>query len=290
MGVRIAATVRHNDVEKVGCTNEGASLGTGQQVSEPAPLSEGALRRLREAAAAPDADAELAELVRALADFEARRAADAAAAAKARPSQSRPAGRPTIRTHVVARRVGMVLVIGALASTSAIALARSGGPRPAAGTGTPTHQIVLSGSPSGHATTAPRSGSSTSARTGSTGTNPGVNPGATPGAGPAASATSTGAAVPVGTATATATGSAAPNGSPSASGSSGSGNRSMFVGLCNAYAHGGLSIKSAVYAKLAAAAGGADKITAYCDALTAPTSTPAGTSQASRGRGRGRKP
>lgn len=274
MGARLAATVRNNDVEKVGCTNEDASLGTGQLVSEPAPLSEAALRRLREAAAAPDADDELAELVRALAAFEARRTADAAAAAKARTAQLLPAAQPPTRARVVGRRVGMALVIGALASTSAIALARSGGPRPGAGTGTPTRKVVLTDSPSGRDTTAPRSGSSTSPRTGPTSPTPRT----TPSSSPAASGTSTSAGVPVGTAT----GSPAPAGSPSASDSSSASGKPALVALCKRYARGNLPLKSAGYAKLVAAAGGADQIPAYCAALTSATSTSNGASSLSQ--------
>ena len=270
---RLAATVRDNDVEKVGWTNEGVSLGTGQQVSEPAPLSEAALRRLREAAAAPDADAELAELVRALAAFEVRRAADAAAVAKARTSQPLPPILPEqtpSRARVVGGRVGMALVIGALASTTAIALAHSGGSRPAPGTGTPTRQVVFTGSPSGHASTHSRSGSSTSPRTGET-----SEPGTTASAGPTATGTATRAGVPGGTAT----GSPAPNGSPSASGPSTTGVKPALVVLCRRYARGVLRPQSAAYAKLAAAAGGADKIAAYCAALTGSTTGSGNSSQ-----------
>jgi hypothetical protein len=279
VGTRLAATVRNNDVEKVGGTNEDSSLGTEQQVSEPAPLSEAALRRLREAAMAPDADAELAELVRALAAFEAKRAVDAAVAAKALPAQPLPAEQPPSRARVVGRRVGMALVIGALASTSAIALARSGGPRPGAGTGTPTRKVVLTDSPPGHDATASRSGSSTSPRPTSVRTGPtSPTPGTTPSSGPAASGTSTSAGVPV----VTATGSPGPAGSPSASDSSSASGKPALVALCKRYARGGLPLKSAGYAKLVAAAGGADQIPAYCAALTSSTSTSTGASTLSQ--------
>jgi hypothetical protein len=91
---------------------------------------------------------------------------------------------------------------------------------------------------------------------------------------------STSAALPVGTAT----GSPAPSRSPSVAPSSGSGDRSALVGLCNAYAHGGIPTHSAGYRKLVAAAGGADRIAAYCDALTSPTgATPGATPGAGRG-------
>jgi hypothetical protein len=264
-----------------------AGAAEGPRPTEPPPLLPATLRRLSESAAASGSGAEFAELVRAFTEFETQRAA-ALEAARQQALAAQQADRNPTRTRVVSGRFGMALAVAALAGSSAVALAYTGVTNPPARPGTPAGHLTSSDSSPARGTTGPGTAATTTGRTtgntahggasGGTATAGGGGSvgGTAPGGQSAAGTTgtgSTGAGTTGGTGTTGGSGTPATTGAPSTASSpssSGTGGPTTLAGLCNAYAHGGLPTHSSGYARLVAAAGGADRIPAYCAALTSP--------------------
>jgi hypothetical protein len=123
-----------------------------------------------------------------------------------------------------------------------------------------TSSSLRIGQGTGH--TSPGGGTSGSGTTGSGTTGSGTSGGGTSGSG----------TVPVGPGTAASTSSGSPASSSSSS------DAVVLAGLCRADARGGLATRSAGYRKLVAAAGGADRIPAYCAALTSSAAPSGGAS------------
>ena len=223
--------------------------------SEPGPLTPQALQRLYETAASPDASPEFKDLVAALAAYETKRLAERGSGGSPLMPSPPPPRRPRMEFTLTPGRI-------VLLAAACVALV--------AGAAVLTYPDVLPGSPQrlvpasqvtpgGSATPPVRSGG-LSASASAPGGAAGSARGTSGTGGPASGTAATGSSASQGAASGTVT-------SSSAESSTSSGGRAL-IALCRVYLRGRLSTNSAAYRRLVAAAGGADKVPAYCAALT----------------------